>query len=81
MCFKTSLSVLDLVKEIVPLQIKHHAEAEACDLLMEVEELHLIKKFLDKQASFFIAIGKFEHGARFEFRDYVVVTDKFRNSE
>ena len=53
MCFKTSLSVLDLVKEIVPLQIKHHAEAEACDLLMEVEELHLIKKFLDKQVKFF----------------------------
>ena len=28
--------LIRLVEQIVPSQMKHHAEAEACDLLMEV---------------------------------------------
>lgn len=28
--------LIRLVQQIVPSQMKHHAEAEACDLLMEV---------------------------------------------
>lgn len=40
----------DLVREIIPLQMKHHAEAEACDLLMEVELLDLILQYVDKSA-------------------------------
>jgi len=45
---KTQL--MDLVKRIVPAQMKHHAEAEACDLLIEVERLDLLQEYVDKQA-------------------------------
>ena len=31
-----------MVKSIVPSQMRHHAEAEACDLLMEVERLDML---------------------------------------
>ncbi len=34
--------LMTLVKAIVPSQMKHHAEAEACDLLMEVEKLEML---------------------------------------
>jgi hypothetical protein len=40
--------LLNLVMQIVPSQMKHHAEAEACDLLMEVEELDVLKDFVDQ---------------------------------
>ena len=33
--------MVKLAKMIVPSQMKHHTEAEACDLLMEVEQLGL----------------------------------------
>ena len=46
---KSSMSVserkaalVSLVESIVPSQMRHHAEAEACDLLMEVEKLDLL---------------------------------------
>jgi len=45
---KTQL--MDLVKRIIPAQMKHHAEAEACDLLIEVERLDLLQEYVDKQA-------------------------------
>jgi len=35
---------------IVPSQMKHHAEAEACDLLMEVEQLDLLLQYVDDAA-------------------------------
>lgn len=40
----------DLVKEIIPSQMKHHAESEACDLLMEVERLDLLEQYVDKNS-------------------------------
>ena len=40
----------DLVKEIIPSQMKHHAESEACDLLMEVEKLDLLEQYVDKNS-------------------------------
>lgn len=40
--------LLNLVMQIVPSQMKHHAEAEACDLLMEVEKLDVLKDFVDQ---------------------------------
>jgi len=40
--------LLKLVMQIVPSQMKHHAEAEACDLLMEVEKLNVLKDFVDQ---------------------------------
>ena len=32
------------------LQMRIHAESEACDLLIEVERLDLLDKYVDKQA-------------------------------
>uniref|UniRef100_A0A0K2TJN2 26S proteasome non-ATPase regulatory subunit 2 n=1 Tax=Lepeophtheirus salmonis TaxID=72036 RepID=A0A0K2TJN2_LEPSM len=43
-------ALLGLVKNIMPYQMKHHAEAEACDLLMEVEKMDLILDFVDNGA-------------------------------
>merc|ERR1719418_541287 len=34
--------LVELAKKIVPSQMKHNTEAEACDLLMEVEQLDLL---------------------------------------
>merc|ERR1719334_1367159 len=42
--------LLNLVKQIIPSQMKHHAEAEACDLLMEVERLDFLEQYVDKTA-------------------------------
>lgn len=44
------LKLINLAKNIVPSQMKHHAEAEACDLLMEVEQLDLLHKYVDDSA-------------------------------
>ena len=46
----TKERLVALVREIVPSQMKHHAEAEACDLLMEVERLDLIHNYVDAQS-------------------------------
>ena len=43
-------ALISLVKAIVPSQMKHHAEAEACDLLMEVERLDMLDDHVDKTA-------------------------------
>ena len=37
-----------LAQEIVPYNMNHNAEAEACDLLMEVERLDLLDKHVDE---------------------------------
>merc|ERR550539_2113643 len=42
--------LLHLVQQIIPSQMKHHAEAEACDLLMEVERLDYLEQYVDKTA-------------------------------
>ncbi len=42
--------LLAITKLIVPSQMKHHAEAEACDLLMEVELLDLLEQYVDEAA-------------------------------
>lgn len=42
--------LIRLVEQIVPSQMKHHAEAEACDLLMEVDRLDLLEQYVDKTA-------------------------------
>lgn len=39
-----------LAKAIVPYQMKHNAEAEACDLLMEIESLEMLKAYVDENA-------------------------------
>lgn len=45
---KTEL--MNIAKLIVPSQMKHHAEAEACDLLMEVEQLDILEQYVDEAA-------------------------------
>ncbi|XP_066158811.1 26S proteasome non-ATPase regulatory subunit 2 [Euwallacea fornicatus] len=40
--------LIQLTKQIVPYNIAHNAEAEACDLLMEIERLDLLEKYVDE---------------------------------
>ena len=43
--------VEDLIKlsnEIIPYDMKHNAEIDACDLAMEIERLDLLEKYVDK---------------------------------
>lgn len=39
-----------LAKRIVPYNMSHNAEAEACDLLMEIERLDLLDQYVDENA-------------------------------
>ncbi|CAG5116596.1 unnamed protein product [Candidula unifasciata] len=39
-----------LAKDIVPYHMSHNAEAEACDLLMEIERLDLLQDYVDESA-------------------------------
>lgn len=39
-----------LARQIVPYNMAHNAEAEACDLLMEIERLDLLEEFVDENA-------------------------------
>jgi len=44
---KLKNELLSLVKSIVPYHMKHNAEAEAVDLLMDIERLDLIQDYID----------------------------------
>lgn len=46
--FREKLSVL--VEQIIPYNMAHNAEAESCDLLMEVEKLNLLEQYVDESA-------------------------------
>lgn len=46
--FRTRL--IDLVKQIVPYNMEHNAESDACDLLMEIERLDLIEDYVDENS-------------------------------
>ncbi|CAG9809881.1 unnamed protein product [Chironomus riparius] len=46
--FRERLEIL--VDQIIPYNMAHNAEAEACDLLMEVEKLNLLEKYVDESA-------------------------------
>lgn len=39
-----------LVEQIIPFQMTHNAEAEACDLLMEIEQLEMLEAHVDEAA-------------------------------
>lgn len=41
-------NLIGLAKEIVPYHMEHNAEAEACDLLMEIEQLDLLEQHVDE---------------------------------
>jgi len=40
--------ILQLVKQIIPYDMKHNAETEACDLLMEIENLDMLLDHVDQ---------------------------------
>lgn len=45
-----SKKLIGLVHEIVPYNMAHNAETEACDLLMEIERLDLLEQYVDESA-------------------------------
>ncbi|KYQ90991.1 26S proteasome regulatory subunit S2 [Tieghemostelium lacteum] len=45
---KSCDDLLKLVDEIIPFQMSHNAEPDACDLLLEVEQLPKIYRFIDE---------------------------------
>jgi 26S proteasome regulatory subunit N1 len=40
--------LLTLVRDIVRHNMKHNAEVEACDLLLEIERLDLLKEYVEE---------------------------------
>ena len=44
----TKEDLLKLSKEIVDLYMKHNAEADACDLLMEIENVEILIDYVEK---------------------------------
>jgi 26S proteasome regulatory subunit N1 len=44
------LKLVELAHKIVPYNMAHNAEAEACDLLMEIECLDLLERYVDESA-------------------------------
>ena len=42
--------LLKMAQDIVPYHMAHNAEAEACDLLMEIERLDLLQDYVDDSA-------------------------------
>jgi 26S proteasome regulatory subunit N1 len=45
----TKDDLLELSKEIALFYMAHNAEAEACDLLMEIENIHLLAEYVEKE--------------------------------
>jgi len=42
--------LLEMIYQIVPYLMQHNAEAEACDVLMEIERLDLLEQYVDRTA-------------------------------
>ena len=40
--------LIDLAKVIIPYDMEHNAEIDACDLAMEIERLDLLEEYVDK---------------------------------
>ena len=47
-CAKLEGMVEGLVKDIVKFNCEHHAEIQACDLLMEIDKLEFLPPYIDK---------------------------------
>ena len=47
---ETVEDLVNLAKEIIPYNMQHNAETEACDLLMEIERLDLLEQYVDKRS-------------------------------
>ena len=46
--FEGAPHLTDLIKDIIPFNMSHNAEAEACDLLMELERISSIRQYVTK---------------------------------
>ncbi|EDV52429.1 26S proteasome non-ATPase regulatory subunit 2 [Drosophila erecta] len=44
------VQLIELVKQIIPYNMEHNAEADACDLLIEIDHLHLLSDYVDESA-------------------------------
>ncbi|KAL7731870.1 hypothetical protein ACLKA6_017447 [Drosophila palustris] len=44
------IQLIELVKQIIPYNMEHNAEADACDLLIEIDHLHLLAEYVDESA-------------------------------
>ena len=42
-------NLMKLVEEIIPYNMRHNAEAESCDLLIEIEHLDLLENYIDNE--------------------------------
>ncbi|KAL3695426.1 hypothetical protein R1sor_009502 [Riccia sorocarpa] len=60
--------LMDLVKQIVPFHVKHNAEPEAVDLLMEVESLELLIGHIDEAYQIYRKFGKYPDAMRVALR-------------
>lgn len=47
-CPKSEEVLMGLIKDVVEFDCKHHAEIQACDLLMEIDKLDLLPQYIDK---------------------------------
>lgn len=45
---KLEQPLLGLIKDIIHFDCKHHAEIQACDLLMEIDRLDLLPPYIDR---------------------------------
>ena len=43
-------SLMKMINDIIPYLMRHNAEAEACDFLMEVERLDILQQYVDQAA-------------------------------
>lgn len=42
--------LINLVKQIIPYNMAHNAESDACDLLMEIEKLDILEEYVDENS-------------------------------
>lgn len=46
-CSRSANILLPLIKDIIEFDCKHHAEIQACDMLMEIDRLELLPQHID----------------------------------
>ena len=75
-----------LVDEIIPFNMKHNSEADACDLLMEVQQLEKIKKFINKDnyarvCRYLLSCAEYLSDPQESAKLFKIVCDAYRSSE
>ena len=75
-CFNS----MALVNDIIPFNMKHNAESDACDLLMEVDRLSQIKEFISEDnvsrvSSYVLSCAEYFHDQEERDRAYHTIFD------